>query len=174
LQEFCVVGIDLLRFGYPITERFKKWRRAKLRDIGEDNGIRVGGSESKRTLSGVGGTASEKVMQRDDCNRNQGDDKYQTDPKTSIHAQFILTQLNRNCKVESLTQRIASDWAWSGRELGDSEAVRGVFHSCRGKAPAKGCRFSRIRVDPEGTEASFSTVLAFGVLEILGSLLALS
>jgi hypothetical protein len=44
------------------------------------------------------------VMQRDRCDRHQSDDKYQTDPKTSIHAQFILTQRNRNCKVESLLQ----------------------------------------------------------------------
>ena len=54
LQKFRVVGVDLLRLWYPVAKRRKKRRRAKLRDIGEDNGIRVGGSQRERALSGVG------------------------------------------------------------------------------------------------------------------------
>jgi len=61
-----------------------------------------------------------------------------------------------------------------GAELSDFEACLVVFHSRRRPPSVKRRRFSGIRVAHEGTGASFSTVLAFGVLEILGSLLALS
>jgi hypothetical protein len=53
-------------------------------------------------------------------------------------------------------------------------AVQQLFHKRGGTAPVKRRPFNELRVVPEGTEASFSTVLAFGVLEIFGSPLALS
>jgi hypothetical protein len=59
-------------------------------------------------------------------------------------------------------------------DLGGFGATLGVFHSRQRTLSAKWLRFNVIRVAREGTRASFSTVLAFGVLEIFGSPLALS
>jgi len=61
-----------------------------------------------------------------------------------------------------------------GREFGHLGARKAFFHRGRTVTLAKRRRFSRIQVVGEGTTASFSTVLAFGVLDILGPLLALS
>jgi hypothetical protein len=51
---------------------------------------------------------------------------------------------------------------------------KALFHKRELSFLSKSIIFSKVQVVGEGTEASFSTVLAFGVLEILAPLLALS
>jgi hypothetical protein len=61
-----------------------------------------------------------------------------------------------------------------GRKFRQFGAVKSFFHRMRFAVPAKRRRFNTMQVVDEGTTASFSTVLAFGVLDIFGPLLALS
>jgi hypothetical protein len=60
------------------------------------------------------------------------------------------------------------------REFGSTKASRVDFHRRLSAAAANHRRFNGMQVVGEGTTASFSTTLAFGVLEFLGPLLALS
>jgi hypothetical protein len=62
-------------------------------------------------------------MPCDRRNRNERDDKCQSNPEASIHAQFILTQLNKNRKVESSMRSTASDWAGPIRILAALEQL---------------------------------------------------
>ncbi len=77
-------------------------------------------------------------------------------------------------KVESSMHSTASDWAGPIRILAALEQLWEFSTVVNGHFQLNDPVSKRIRVAREGTRASFSTVLAFGVLEIFGSPLALS